>query len=57
VLFAAVSLGGMVFPILLGTVADAVGIRGAYLILGFVLVGLLAAVSLSRRRLFSPAGA
>ncbi len=47
----------MVFPILLGTVADAVGIRGAYLIVAGLLAGLLAAVSLSRRRLFSPAGA
>jgi MFS family permease len=57
VLFAAVSLGGMVFPILLGAVADSVGIRGAYLIVGGVLVGLLTAVSLARRRLFRPAGA
>jgi len=57
VLFAAVSLGGMVFPILLGTVADSVGIRGAYLIVACILVGLLAAVSLARRRLFSPEGA
>ncbi len=57
VLFAAVSLGGMVFPILLGAAADAVGIRGAYLIVGGVLAGLLTVVSLARRRLFSPAGA
>jgi len=57
VLFAAVSLGGMVFPILLGTVADSVGIRGAYLIVACIIVGLLAAISLARRRLFSPAGA
>ena len=57
VLFAAVSLGGMVFPILLGAAGAAVGIRGAYLIVGGVLAGLLAAVSLSRQRLFSPAGA
>ena len=57
VLFAAVSLGGMVFPILLGAAADSVGIRGAYLIVGGVLVGLLSVVSFSRRRLFSSAGA
>jgi fucose permease len=57
VLFAAVSLGGMVFPFLLGAAADHVGIRGAYLIVAGILGGLLAIVSLARRRLFSPAGA
>lgn len=57
VLFASVSLGGMLFPFLLGAAASGVGIRGAYLIVAGVLAGLLAAVSLARRRLFSPAGA
>ncbi len=57
VLFASVSLGGMLFPFLLGAAASCVGIRGAYLIVAGVLAGLLAAVSLARRRLFSPAGA
>jgi FHS family glucose/mannose:H+ symporter-like MFS transporter len=57
VLFAALSLGGMAFPILLGAAASAVGIRGAYLVVGAVLVGLLASVSLAKRRLFSPAAA
>ena len=57
VLFASVSLGGMLFPFLLGAAASSVGIRGAYLIVAGVLAGLLAAVSLARRRLFSPAGA
>ena len=56
VLFAAVSLGGIVFPTLLGAVGASAGIRGAYLLVGGVLVGLLAAVSLSRR-LFNPEGA
>jgi MFS family permease len=57
VLFAAVSLGGMVFPILLGAAADRVGIRGAYLIVAGILAALLAVVSLARRRLFHPTGA
>jgi DHA1 family chloramphenicol resistance protein-like MFS transporter len=57
VLFAAVSLGGMVFPYLLGAAGTSIGIRGAYLIVAGILAGLLAAVSLARRRLFSPAGA
>ena len=57
VLFAAVSLGGMVFPLMLGAAAASVGIRGAYLIVGGVLAGLLAAVSLSRRALFTRADA
>ncbi len=57
VLFASVSLGGMVFPYLLGAAGASLGIRGAYLIVGGVLLVLLAAVSLARRRLFSPAGA
>jgi len=34
-----------------------VGIRGAYLIVGAALAGLLAAVSLARGRLFTPEGA
>jgi FHS family glucose/mannose:H+ symporter-like MFS transporter len=57
VLFAAVSFGGMVFIILLGAAADFVGIRGAYLIVAGIIAGLLAAVSLARRRLFTPTGA
>jgi MFS family permease len=57
VLFAAVSLGGMVFPALLGAAGNSLGIRGAYLIVAGIQAGLLAAVSLARRRLFSPAGA
>jgi predicted MFS family arabinose efflux permease len=57
VLFAAVSLGGMVFPALLGAAGAALGIRGAYLIVAGIIAALLAAVSLARRRLFSPAGA
>jgi FHS family glucose/mannose:H+ symporter-like MFS transporter len=55
-LFASVSLGGMVFPIVLGAVAAAVGIRLSYLLVGFILAGLLLAVSLARR-LFNPEGA
>ena len=57
VLFAAVSLGGMVFPILLGAAGSTIGIRGAYLIVAGLLAGLLVAVSLARRRLFNPASA
>jgi MFS family permease len=55
VLFAAVSLGGTVFPILLGAAGSRIGIRGAYLIVAGIIAGLLVAVSLARRRLFSPA--
>jgi MFS family permease len=57
VLFASVSLGGMVFPIVLGAVASAVGIRRSYLLVGLVLAGLLLAVSLARKRLFTAAAA
>jgi MFS family permease len=57
VLFASVSLGGMVFPIVLGAVAAAVGIRRSYLLAGLILAGLLLAVSLARKHLFPPAGA
>jgi MFS family permease len=56
VLFASVSLGGMVFPIVLGAVAAAVGIRLSYLLVGLILAGILLAVSLGKR-LFTPAGA
>jgi fucose permease len=56
VLFASVSLGGMVFPIVLGAVASAIGIRRSYLLVGLILAGILLAVSLARKRLFTPAG-
>lgn len=52
VLFGSVSLGGMLFPLLLGAVASAVGIQRSYAIIGLVLLGLLAAVTLLRQRLF-----
>lgn len=53
VLYAAVSLGGMAFPILLGAAAGAVGIPRSYLIVGGLIAALFAVVSLLRRRLFT----
>ncbi len=44
VLFGSVSLGGMVFPWLLGMVASSVGIRLAYILVGVIIAGLLLAL-------------
>ena len=55
-LFASVSLGGMVFPFMLGAAAAAIGIRRSYLLVALILAGLLAAVHAGRRRLFTPGG-
>ena len=49
VLFGSVSLGGMAFPLLLGAVAAAVGIRLTYLIVGVIILGLLAAVTATQK--------
>ena len=45
VLFGSVSLGGMAFPLLLGTVASSVGIRLTYIIVGVIILGLLLTVT------------
>ncbi|MBN2551327.1 MAG: MFS transporter [Spirochaetales bacterium] len=44
VLFGSVSLGGMVFPLLLGAAAASLGIRLTYTLVGVIILGLLAAV-------------
>lgn len=44
-LFASVSLGGMVFPLLFGAVAEGIGIRRTYFIVGFIALGLLIALN------------
>jgi MFS family permease len=44
VLFGSVSLGGMVFPLLLGAVASSIGIRLAYVLVGLIILGLLLAL-------------
>ena len=44
VLFGSVSLGGMVFPLLLGAAAASLGIRLTYVFVGVIILGLLAAV-------------
>ncbi len=49
VLFGSVSLGGMVFPLLLGAVASSVGIRMTYLIVGVIILGLLVTVTGARK--------
>lgn len=49
VLFGSVSLGGMVFPLLLGAVASSAGIRLTYLIVGVIILGLLATVTGTRK--------
>ena len=49
VLFGSVSLGGMIFPLLLGAVAASVGIRLTYLIVGLIILGLLLAVTATQR--------
>lgn len=41
VLFGSVSLGGMVFPLLLGVLASSLGIRLAYILVGIIILGLL----------------
>jgi len=41
VLFGSVSLGGMVFPLLLGALASRLGIRLSYILVGVVILGLL----------------
>jgi fucose permease len=49
VLFGSVSLGGMVFPLMLGAVASALGIRLTYILVGVIILGLLIAVTATRR--------
>jgi FHS family glucose/mannose:H+ symporter-like MFS transporter len=44
VLFGSVSLGGMVFPFLLGAVASSLGIRLTYALMGLIILGLLLTV-------------
>ena len=44
VLFGSVSLGGMVFPLLLGAVAASLGIRLTYALVGVIILGILVAV-------------
>ena len=41
VLFGSVSLGGMVFPLLLGVVASSFSIRLAYILVGIIILGQL----------------
>jgi fucose permease len=43
-LFASVSLGGMIFPLLFGTAAAYMGIAKTYLLICIILIGLLAAI-------------
>jgi MFS family permease len=43
-LFASVSLGGMIFPLLFGTAAAHMGIAKTYLLICIILIGLLAAI-------------
>jgi FHS family glucose/mannose:H+ symporter-like MFS transporter len=49
VLFGSVSLGGMVFPLLLGAVAATVGIRLAYILVGVIILGVLLALIATQR--------
>ncbi|UCF97036.1 MAG: MFS transporter [Spirochaetaceae bacterium] len=44
VLFGSVSLGGMAFPLVLGAVASAVGIRLTYILVGVIILALLLAL-------------
>jgi MFS family permease len=44
-MFACVSLSGMVFPLLFGKVAEVIGIRQTYVIVGFIALGLLIALT------------
>jgi len=44
VLFGSVSLGGMAFPLLLGTVAATLGIRLTYILVGVIILGVLLAL-------------
>jgi len=44
VLFGSVSLGGMVFPLLLGALASRLGIRLSYIVVGVIILGLLLAL-------------
>jgi MFS family permease len=57
VLYAFVSLGSMLFPLLLGALASVVGIRRSYAFIELVLLGLLIAVTLLRKMLFTPSRA
>jgi MFS family permease len=57
VLYAFVSLGSMLFPLVLGALASAVGIRRSYALIELVLLGLLIAVTLLRKMLFAPSPA
>jgi fucose permease len=55
VLFASVSLGGMVFPLLLGAVGTGLGIRRAYWLIGAILIVTLLLFRWSERRWPAPA--
>jgi MFS family permease len=55
VLYAFVSLGSMLFPLLLGVLASVAGIQRSYAFIEVVLLGLLIAVTLLRNMLFTPA--
>ena len=44
VMFGSVSLGGMVFPFLLGAAASSLGIRLTYALMGLIILALLLAV-------------
>lgn len=54
VLYAFVSLGSMLFPLLLGVLASVGGIQRAYAFIEIILLGLLIAVTLLRKTLFNP---
>ena len=54
VLYASVSLGSMLFPLLLGAVASTVGIPRSYALIEVVLLGLLVAATLLRNTIFTP---
>jgi FSR family fosmidomycin resistance protein-like MFS transporter len=50
ILFASMSLGGMVFPLLLGRLAETVGIANSYLFSAVVLVGIFVSLSVFIRK-------
>ena len=45
IMYACVSLGGMVFPLVIGAVASAMDIRHSYFLIGFIVLAMLIAVS------------
>jgi FHS family glucose/mannose:H+ symporter-like MFS transporter len=45
ILFACVSFGGMVFPLLFGSIAERIGIRRTYFLVGLIALGLLIALT------------